>query len=1100
MINKYAMQNKFDKYFKIPDSINEKAIKNLFALIYKFNITELRNYSLQNNISLSTTNKEDDNLIHYVVSIDDETVSETTRLHLIKFLVNENVNPDKPNKYNITPLHLACKKQYNEIVTYLLQLKCDNNFKDSFGQTPFHYLLSGKISKCKPHLKIEHIIKPSTKDDYKKIKEISIIKKDVWEQIKENNKIDIDAYLEKKTTERYDDSNRIPIYRDEVLKAITDIIKNSTILERDEINKIKDILKNTTNNILKNYVIEFEKECSGTNNKIQFQLNHEPHIYDILNKLNQEILNAYYAMISPLRNQLSELSQYKNRIDATTTINNPLSTILINRCNTYINNMQTAITNGNLQDTKLSLVLIKAVVRRLRTVLDNTYDFLRNNNVQSVRPIKAIKKKATDVKQFVDNAELGVTEAEENLNVLIEIRDIVTSSDPNIIKIFKINDLPKQLSELKFTLKIIIPTKDHVIDSIKKYIAKKYINLEPTSIDELYCTFTYKIIQELITDYIKERSSIKTLKVILQDLSDHDIDLNDLFNKLIPNQDYNFALTFNSTDIKIESIDSNKDIFRYTCFIGDPRLLAKKNLEEKKRFILYPEDYNTTNRLVQKLCLCIDKNIINELDKNNTLITIDNDGRTAIYSVLKYGYADVLLHFINMGYDLRDFYSLNNTYEITPCEFSLTNSLNHLQWLTPYNKDYNKNIKEFVAPLLNDLTKLILNNETYGNTIINFTNTSFEMLVYFVTKYLSHDTGNFEDINFVNYLTKLDKGDIDENEDSDIKIKKRLIKNTLHLNLINYSYQLRNNDNTVPTKIYDKIDELNREQINISYSPTDKVIKYYDKIVEKSFEDDPAGYLMAFKNFLKNNSNTEPLKLLYDDKEKLEDIKNNNFKKDCIDDKCKELNENLKKYKKIAIKCEKYFNTSDKTIKKNKTLEFTSDLLKHLTKNIMAYALENIIRCLIFTEIYNKSNHDTNLFDNLEKIMDYTYVFNKDQDGVTIPEYLRKEVTDLMVRTIANIPEDADDKLYFKSKQLDDILRDLFDLLEVNPYFKYTQKSKILQALHESIIPYMKNYISKLVNNWIITIEHIFKFFINQKRLLETFLTVINCNTAAAIS
>ena len=56
-----------------------------------------------NKIPLSVQNNDGNNLIHLTIMYTGNK-SELNKLDFIKFLYNENVNPDAPNKDNTTPL------------------------------------------------------------------------------------------------------------------------------------------------------------------------------------------------------------------------------------------------------------------------------------------------------------------------------------------------------------------------------------------------------------------------------------------------------------------------------------------------------------------------------------------------------------------------------------------------------------------------------------------------------------------------------------------------------------------------------------------------------------------------------------------------------------------------------------------------------------------------------------------------------------------------------------------------------------------------------------------------------------------------------------
>lgn len=176
--------NKFDKPFRILPTFDEKKVQELFNLVSNLNIHELLQYSLINQIPFDVCEQEGENLIHTVIKINNLKASQHVKLNVIKFLVQKGVNPDKPNKYNQTPLHLACRYQLDSIIKYLIELKVNVNFQDNMGLTPLHYLLSGDIKLVETQQNILDFIQ--TKDDNmdKKNKLIEI-KKELWGLLKD---------------------------------------------------------------------------------------------------------------------------------------------------------------------------------------------------------------------------------------------------------------------------------------------------------------------------------------------------------------------------------------------------------------------------------------------------------------------------------------------------------------------------------------------------------------------------------------------------------------------------------------------------------------------------------------------------------------------------------------------------------------------------------------------------------------------------------------------------------------------------------------------------------------------------------------------------
>ena len=134
--------NKFDKPFRILPTFDQKKSIELFNLVSKLDTHEILQFSLINQVPLDVINGLGDSLIHEVINIDSKKASEHAKLNVIKFLVLNNVNPDRPNQNNQTPLHHACSLQLSLIVNYLLELRVDVNYKDNLGNTPFHYLLT----------------------------------------------------------------------------------------------------------------------------------------------------------------------------------------------------------------------------------------------------------------------------------------------------------------------------------------------------------------------------------------------------------------------------------------------------------------------------------------------------------------------------------------------------------------------------------------------------------------------------------------------------------------------------------------------------------------------------------------------------------------------------------------------------------------------------------------------------------------------------------------------------------------------------------------------------------------------------------------------
>lgn len=179
------MSFRFDKNFRTIYTGNNNDIGELFNRIENMNIHEIKTFSLQNKLPLYITDSNGNNLIHHVLLNNDVTKTEIQKLNIIKYLYNENVNPDQPNSDNITPLHLTCKYQLESITNYFINLGCNVNYQDNNGNTCLHYLLSGKYSIYK-NLENKSLFSLSKKIN-DKTEDLLDLKKELWKIIKEED-------------------------------------------------------------------------------------------------------------------------------------------------------------------------------------------------------------------------------------------------------------------------------------------------------------------------------------------------------------------------------------------------------------------------------------------------------------------------------------------------------------------------------------------------------------------------------------------------------------------------------------------------------------------------------------------------------------------------------------------------------------------------------------------------------------------------------------------------------------------------------------------------------------------------------------------------
>ena len=230
--------DRFDKPYRILPTFDERKGLELFNLASKLDTHELLQYSLINQIPLDYINGEGECLIHEVINIDSRKASEHAKLNVIKFLVQNKVNPDQSNKNNQTPLHLACIQQLSIIIEYLLKIGVDPNFPDNMENTPLHYLLTGLIKTIDTSNEVMDFVPPPKKKNLDSINKIIEIKKLLWEYIQNNEKLPMLKSLENTIDKILKVDKNIVIRQLETNKLILQIA--STESSEDNSAKIRD--------------------------------------------------------------------------------------------------------------------------------------------------------------------------------------------------------------------------------------------------------------------------------------------------------------------------------------------------------------------------------------------------------------------------------------------------------------------------------------------------------------------------------------------------------------------------------------------------------------------------------------------------------------------------------------------------------------------------------------------------------------------------------------------------------------------------------------------------------------------------------------------
>ena len=137
----------YNRYVIPKDTLDENNIQKLFQIIEEGNLGKIREFLMSGNVSVNVRLETGDTLAHVVIK--NQNLTERTKTDICNFLVQQGAPIDLPNKYNITPLHLACKYQLLDIIKIFIKSGANMSAVDNNGFTILHYFIMSDIYECK---------------------------------------------------------------------------------------------------------------------------------------------------------------------------------------------------------------------------------------------------------------------------------------------------------------------------------------------------------------------------------------------------------------------------------------------------------------------------------------------------------------------------------------------------------------------------------------------------------------------------------------------------------------------------------------------------------------------------------------------------------------------------------------------------------------------------------------------------------------------------------------------------------------------------------------------------------------------------------------
>jgi len=298
----------YDKVIVPQNEINKKNIERLFSIVTSFDMNQINNFTSEYNTSYNVTDNFGNSVLHIIIKIDDSNKTENSRLHLIKYFIDNGVDVDVPDSNNVTPLHLACKKQYYKIAEYLIKNGAETNIEDSQMMTPLHYSIQGNTKICEKFRQVRSLIDLPDSKDVEKIEELINVKKDIATLLYQENSLN--KYISHivntiKCTPDYDLKNSIKNQLNDLMNNILKKLADKTTSYDKTSQGIQIEIYNTT----KSVTSKFNDIHKRSLNDVDFELIQDDETAWGIEGLNTKLLKSEEIGINKekLVNQIAKI-------------------------------------------------------------------------------------------------------------------------------------------------------------------------------------------------------------------------------------------------------------------------------------------------------------------------------------------------------------------------------------------------------------------------------------------------------------------------------------------------------------------------------------------------------------------------------------------------------------------------------------------------------------------------------------------------------------------------------------------------------------------------------------------------------------------------
>lgn len=264
----YTKPNTYNLYqpFNPKPIFDNTAINNeMVAVINTGNPSEIIKF-FSSKLGKSLKDSNNNSPIHLLINVDNNKLNETQKINIIRQIIKPpfNVGFDSQNNDYLTPLHLAVKSQYPELVKYLLKKGADGKKVNNYHQNILHLALIPNIKECDKEIVPLPIFTPSDVDRnviYNEALSVFYNNKDIFNEmirlIRAHTQELPNFYKDKKLSLLRLDKNELYLEDTEIDKSIKNlqsvIVKNLSDVTKNESDIKHDINENIVNTVKKIY-------------------------------------------------------------------------------------------------------------------------------------------------------------------------------------------------------------------------------------------------------------------------------------------------------------------------------------------------------------------------------------------------------------------------------------------------------------------------------------------------------------------------------------------------------------------------------------------------------------------------------------------------------------------------------------------------------------------------------------------------------------------------------------------------------------------------------------------------------------------------------